>query len=188
MKHTPISDTHYNAKAKRPKRDYEIFVDLDGVLGDFDTHARVHAKYDAKGSPKWEELDTFWWSTMPAYDGMREFYDGLNDYGNVRILTSPTMSVDCYQGKAEWVQANWPEKGKFALGDLIICRSTDKHFLARPNHILIDDRIANINDWVAAGGIGIHHTGDYADTMRRVKEAIDDFKKGKKPQPPAPKA
>ena len=62
--------------------------------------------------------------------------------------------------------------GKWGLNDLIICRAMDKHLLARPNHILIDDRQKNVDEWNAAGGIGILHTGDYADTMARVQKAI----------------
>lgn len=167
-----LSDAEYNKRMARPKAAFEIFVDMDGVLSDFDTHGHAHGKYDAKGQPKWNELDFNWWATMPAFDGMKEFYADLKTIGNVRMLTSPTLSSECYRGKAEWVEKQW---GKWGLQDLIICRAGDKQFFARPNHILVDDRQKNIDEWVAAGGIGILHKGDYADTMARVQTACDAY-------------
>ena len=71
---------------------FHIFVDMDGVLSDFDTHAKAHGKYDDKGQPKWDELDLEWWKTMPVYAGAQEFYEKLGDVGNVRILTAPVPS------------------------------------------------------------------------------------------------
>jgi hypothetical protein len=70
------------------------------------------------------------------------------------------------------VQDFVPERGKFMLQDMIICPSSDKHYLARPNHILIDDRIKNVTEWAEAGGIGIHHTGDFRETMQKLKAAL----------------
>lgn len=186
-----LSDAEFNKLAQRPQRTFEIFVDMDGVLSDFDLHARERGKFKLDGSPKWDELDFAWWESMPAFPGARKFYDALKRIGNVRILTAPIISVDCFGGKAAWVEKFFPEKGHYALLDLIICRASDKKFLARPNHILIDDRIKNVEEWVAAGGIGIHHKGDFADTIKRTQEAMEKYRQqkpdaGKPLDPPAP--
>ncbi len=173
-----LTDDEYNKRVSRPKAAFEVFLDMDGVLSDFDTHAKTQGKYNEHGKPKWEELDAKWWATMPAYEGMKQFYNDMKQFGNVRMLTAPTLSAGCYQGKAEWVDTQF---GKWGLNDLIICRAMDKHLLARPNHILIDDRQKNIDEWNAAGGIGILHTGDYADTMLRVKQAVSNFLAVQKP-------
>lgn len=174
---------HFNKSAPRPAPEFEIFVDLDGVLSDFDSHAKAHGKYDDKGETKWDSLDLEWWVTMPAYPGAWTFYDGLRKLGGVRILTAPVPQAACFAGKAQWLEN---ERGHFALLGLIICRASDKAFLARPNHILIDDREKNIREWVAAGGIGIHHKGDYRETIAAVEKAIDDYRQ--KNVPPAPSA
>lgn len=179
-----LSD-HANKKAARPKSDIEIFVDMDGVLTDFDSHARAQGKYHDDGRVNWDAIGYGWWVSMPAFDGAKKFYEDLKAHGNVRILTSPALSADCYRGKAEWVERFWPERGKFALRDLIICPST-KRFMAKLNHILIDDRQTNIDEWTAAGGIGILHTGDFADTLKRVKQAVDSFRAQKKSSGPKP--
>jgi hypothetical protein len=178
-----LSNAEYDRRMQRPQKDFEVFLDMDGVLSDFDKHARDHGKFDAKGQPKWDELDFGWWSTMPAFDGMKKFYEDMKEFGNVRMLTSPTLSTDCFHGKAEWVKGQW---GKWGLRDLIICRAQDKQFLARPNHILVDDRQKNIDEWTAAGGIGILHKGDYADTLARVRTAAAAFLNAAPPRPAKP--
>ena len=149
-----------------------IFLDLDGVMADFDRHAHEQDKYTVDGKMKWNELNYEWWSTMPVCEGAKEFYDAAKKMGVVKFLTAPVMSEECFSGKARWVQNFLPERGKFAMADLIICPSSDKGYLARPNHILIDDREKNVAEWVAAGGIGIHHNGDFTATMQKLQEAV----------------
>lgn len=173
----------------------QIFLDIDGVIGDFEKHMHAHGKAKADGSPKWEELDMEWWKSMPAFEGARTFYEELRAIAPVRFLTAPIPKTDSFGGKAEWVQSFLPERGRFALLDLIICRAVDKPLLARPHHILIDDRIKNITEWEEAGGIGIHHTGDYAETLKKLKEALDarphlvhSVPQAKKSFPPKPKS
>jgi 5'-nucleotidase len=149
-----------------------IFLDLDGVLADFDRHAAEQGKLAADGEVDRDALDRHWWATMPAFEGAKAFYDAAKKNGVVKFLTGPMLSTDCFAGKADWVQTFVPEQGKFALKYLIICPSTDKPYLAKPNHILIDDRIKNIQDWVAAGGIGIHHKGDFKETLKALELAV----------------
>lgn len=149
-----------------------IFLDLDGVVADFDAHAVEQGKYTDDGKMKWDDLDYEWWSTMPACEGAKKFYDVVKDMGIVKFLTAPVLSEECFSGKASWVQNFIPERGKGALKDLIICPSGDKHCLARPNHILIDDRIKNVQEWVEAGGVAIHHEGNFKDTIKKLQEAL----------------
>ncbi|MEZ0261659.1 MAG: hypothetical protein ACAH80_11665 [Alphaproteobacteria bacterium] len=166
----------FSKKAKKADEiEFEFFSDLDGVLTNFDQHAKDKNKYDDKGALKWDALDYEWWSTMPAYDGAKKFYDGLRERGRTRMLTAPILNAGCFRGKAEWVKEF--RRSPFGLLDLVICRADDKELLARPNHILVDDRQKNIDGWVKAGGIGILHTGDYADTMKRVDKAMENFRK-----------
>lgn len=173
------------AAKKKDVVEFQIFSDLDGVLTDFDGHAKKHDKFDAKGNPKWDELDLQWWKTMPAYDGAKEFYDALRERGRTRMLTAPIMNADSFRGKAEWAKEF--RRSRFALLDLIIAKADDKNLLARPHHILVDDREKNIDAWVKAGGIGILHKGDYADTLKRLDAAMDEYRRNYDPSvPPAP--
>ncbi len=149
-----------------------IFFDLDGVLGDFDGHAKAQGKYDDKGKLAWDALDYRWYATMPVYDGAKALYDAACKLGVTKFLTGPILNEECYSGKARWIQNFVSERGRFILNDLIICPSGDKHYLARAGRILIDDRAKNIEEWVAAGGIGVHHTGDFAETLKKLKAAV----------------
>ena len=66
-------------------------------------------------------------------------------------------------GKRLWVKNNMPGI------KLTLAQAYAKQNYAAPNHILIDDRADNINQWEAAGGIGILHTST-ASTLTKLKE------------------
>lgn len=61
-----------------------IFLDLDGVIADFDAHARTQGKMKPGGKLDYDAMDLAWWETMPAFEGARHFYDELRKIGNVR--------------------------------------------------------------------------------------------------------
>ena len=105
-----------------------IFLDLDGVLADFDHHAHEQGKRDDAGKMKHSELDYQWWATMPVCEGAKEFYDAVQKIGVVKFLTAPFLDKECFSGKAAWIEAFVPERGKFILKDLIICASSDKRY------------------------------------------------------------
>ena len=165
-----------------------IFLDLDGVLADFGNHAQSENKIKPDGKIDWDALDYTWWVTMPAYKGAREFYDETLKLGVVRFLTGPVLNESCYAGKAHWVQDFVPERGKDILEDLIICGSENKFLVAAQGRILVDDRASNIKEWIEAGGIGILHTGDFKDTMKKLREAVSKLTVGSRPSPPKPPA
>ena len=176
MSHHPTGN---QGKANLPL----IFLDLDGVLADFEGHARQENKFKSDGTVDYDALDYKWWITMPVFAGAREFYNEACKEGTVRFLTGPVLHETCYAGKAHWVKNFAPERGKYILEDLIICDSENKFLLSAPGRILVDDRISNIREWEAAGGIGILHTGSYKDTMSKLKAAVSKLSAGPKPLP-----
>ena len=144
------SAANHNAEAPA----VTIFIDLDGVLADFDTHARAHGKIKADGKTDYDALDVEWWRTMPAFDGAVDFLQELKKEGQTKYLTAPMVSPDSHYGKAQWITNFEPGRGKWALMDLIICPGKDKQYLAAADRILVDDRIANVKQWEEAGGVG----------------------------------
>lgn len=162
------------APASNDNNDFDIFLDIDGVIADFEAHLETQGKLDDNGKIKWDELDQDWFSTIPVHDGAQEFHSDLSKLGKVRFLTAPTLSVGCFAGKAQWVSETFlPKRGKYALMDLIIMHKKSKQLIAQPNRILVDDTEANIDSWNEAGGIGIHHKGDFDETLQAVKDAIN---------------
>lgn len=162
-----------------------IFLDLDGVIADFDMHADVHNKRLPDGKLDRESLDYEWWSSIPVFKGAHDFYDALRKIAHVKFLTGPMINPASHGGKAEWIRKFHPERGKWLLSDLIICPAKDKHLMAGPGRILIDDTKRNIDDWEAAGGIGIHHTGDFNQTLATLKKRLQSVK-APQPKPPRP--
>lgn len=162
--------------------DYMIFLDIDGVLADFDSHLDTQNKRTAKGGPDFDRLDHNWFATIPVFEGAQDFHKEMTKLGEVNFLTAPTMDPGCHSGKAEWLTTKFLPKmddgkfekgrGKFALGNLMIVPKRLKMLFAQPNRILVDDTLANVESWIEAGGIGVHHKGDFAETLQAVKDAI----------------
>ena len=162
------------AKAKTDTTGTIIYFDIDGVLGDFDGHARARNKMKADGRVNYESLDEEWWASMPAYpEAAKAVAEARTLAPTVRFLTGPVPSPSCYSGKAKWLLNFEPElKGRFnTLANLIICPAADKALLAGPKRILVDDNADNVAAWNAAGGYGIHHNGDWGRTMAILRAA-----------------
>ncbi len=159
-----------------PDQDFIVFFDIDGVVGDFSAHLDAHGLRGQDGHPRWNDIPLSWWLSMPPIAGAQDFFVRVAAKLPARFLTAPSLSTDCFTGKAAWVQTFLPHEGKGALKRLIIAHAGDKAFMASPTRILIDDREKNIREWVAAGGIGIHFTGDFAAVERALCTAVPGLK------------
>tara|TARA_R110000751_G_scaffold11771_5_gene40946 strand:+ start:10930 stop:13533 length:2604 start_codon:yes stop_codon:yes gene_type:complete len=156
-----------------PPMEYKIYSDMDGVLTDFD---KSFEKY-SKGIPPREYekkfgKDGFWklidgegkvgfWVGMPWMEDGKQYWDYIKDY-DVELLSSPSRSETSRLGKRLWVRNNMPGV------KLTLAQAYNKMNYAEPNHILIDDRKSNIEQWIEAGGIGILHTSAQ-DTINQLK-------------------
>jgi hypothetical protein len=147
-----------------------IFLDLDGVLADFNTHADAQGKRKPDGKINYDALDYKWWVTIPAFPGARAFYDAACKLGVTRFLSGPVKHESSFAGKARWIENLIPEE-RWILTDLVLADAQNKYLLSGPGRILVDDRPENIADWEKAGGIGILHTGDFSATLKKLEEA-----------------
>ena len=152
---------------------YKIFSDMDGVLTDFDESFKKASDgiaprdYEKKfGKDKfWELIDgggVGYWVGMPYMPDGERYWDYIKGY-DVELLSSPSRSNTSRLGKRLWVRNNMPGV------KLTLAQAYLKKNYAAPNHILIDDRESNIDQWRAAGGIGILHTSA-SDTIRQLKK------------------
>ena len=152
---------------------YKIFSDMDGVLTDFDESFKKASDgiaprdYEKKfGKDKfWELIDgggVGYWVGMPYMPDGETYWNYIKDY-DVELLSSPSRSNTSRLGKRLWVRNNMPGV------KLTLAQAYLKKNYAAPNHILIDDRKSNIDEWRAAGGIGILHTSA-AGTIQQLKK------------------
>ena len=153
---------------------YKIYSDMDGVLTDFD---KSFEKYSGGIPPREFERkfgkDKFWeiidekgkvgfWVGMPWMEDGKQYWDYIKDY-DTELLSSPSRSSTSRLGKRLWVKNNMPGV------KLTLAQAAKKQNYAAPNHILIDDRKSNIDQWRSQGGIGILHTSA-TDTISQLKK------------------
>jgi len=161
------------------KKNYKIYVDMDGVVADFDKRFRDLSgmnpnDYEAKNGKNafWDFIDVkhklaFWVGIPPMQDAQRLIdYVSKHDY---EMLTAPSIKKESLMGKGLWIR-NWAKKGLFPSKPKVNYKpAKNKHHFAAPNHILIDDKQSTIDSWNAAGGIGILHTSA-GNTINQLKK------------------
>ena len=148
---------------KSNESNFKIYCDMDGVLTDFD---KQFTDSVSSWEPKqfisknglnefWEEIDgrgVGFWVGMKWMEDGKQLWNLLKENFEVELLSSPSRAENSRLGKRLWVRNH-------KLGvKLNLAYSKNKQKYAAPNHVLIDDRKDNIEDWESKGGIGILHT------------------------------
>ena len=170
-----------------------IYLDMDGVLADFNTAARQYLnatkqdEQDAERNGRWPvhswgrlvNAPNFYrhLPKMPQADELyrlaMRFRDELG--WDVKILTAiPTKNEvpDVFQDKFDWVAEHYP--------GLRICfgpYSHDKHRHAKPNDILVDDRESNCREWTATGATAVRVLSqDYPAALMQLESLLTELK------------
>ena len=153
---------------------YKIYSDMDGVITDFEESFKKYSdgmtpeEYESKFGRNefWKLIDkkgkVGFWVGMPWMSDGKEYWNYISKY-DVELLSSPSYSDTSRLGKRLWVRNNLPGI------KLNLARAADKQNYAAPNHILIDDRVSNIEQWKSQGGIGILHTST-ASTIKQLQK------------------
>lgn len=152
------------------EKKYNLFIDLDGVLVDFNkgyfelTGTDIGDRFHG-GKAFWDPIDKagveFWVDLTWTEDG-KKLWDYVKEY-KPEILSSPSDKDESKVGKRKWVEKELPDT------HLILRSAENKKEFACLHCILIDDRKSNIDSWKDAGGIGILH--------KSAKETIKQLKK-----------
>lgn len=155
---------------------YKVYVDLDGVLVDFDSEMarigfpRAKVENDKVAKSKfWQAVGRLAKEGKPFWGAMNPMPDATQLWNYVKKYNPEILSATGHVGNATQEKHEWVKK---YLGDVpvhLTRKSADKAQYAAPNHILIDDRAKSIEPWLAAGGIGILHK-NAADTINKLKE------------------
>jgi len=160
--------------------DYKIYVDMDGVVADFDQRfidlsGMLPREFEAKYGKNafWEFIDEGdnklkFWVGIPQMSDAQQLIDFVSKY-DYEMLTAPSLKKQSLMGKGLWM-INQTKKGLFPSKPKVNYKSAkNKKDFAEPNHILIDDKASTIDSWNAAGGIGILHTSA-SNTISQLKK------------------
>lgn len=142
---------------------FKLFVDLDGVLADFDTgvtSALGQAPHEMNPRSMWPRLAKYpgFYTHLPWMSDGHELWDYVSKF-------SPTILTGLPLGKwAEPQKREWCRRELGADVPVLTCLSRHKAELALSHTedgdrmILIDDRIRQKESWEELGGIFILHT------------------------------
>ena len=160
-----------------------IYLDMDGVVADFDTFAEELLGREIGWGDTTQDLSAEEWLRLASVDRLYyqlplmpdatklvAYVKSLSTRFQIGFLTAIPRRTTIPSARADkqaWVDKYFPGM-RMDIGPF----SHDKHKWCSPGDILVDDRPSNIREWNAAGGIAIYHTGDVNATIKRLNEVI----------------
>lgn len=177
MTHTRNDDVARAAVEGTPANDNylgQIYLDMDGVLADFDAAACKALGTD--NSYKWEWIhgtkafwdtlfanDNFFFDLPPMPDAM-VLFDAVAHLKPIVLTALPkTGAAEVGRQKRDWIAKH--------LGDVpvITCQTSEKPDFCLRGDVLVDDRSVNRTKWIGRGGHYVLHTSA-ADSVAQMRE------------------
>jgi len=158
-----------------------IYLDMDGVVADFNTYAKKLLNTDKIMHSWTPEL----WAKIasnprlyrdlektPEADQLVKICKQIRNEKNWELLFLTAVPKDddmpwAFYDKVMWVHERYPD-----IPVMFGPHSSDKWRHCKNGDILIDDRLSNCEEWQQAGGHAILHTGNLADTLRQLSMLI----------------
>lgn len=156
-----------------------VFLDMDGVLADFDAGCMQRfgahpAILEARGElwPSIDRAGAAFWTDLPKMPGADALLVAVRYTGlPTSILTAVphTGHTASISGKRAWAAQHLPGV------PVDCCRRVEKVLRAAPGDILVDDNRETIQAWGQAGGVGVlwlERPDWMPDNMRRLRSAL----------------
>lgn len=149
----------------------QLYVDMDGVLADFDRHyEEVFGVAASKqlDNVRWEwvrEREGFYVEIPPMAD-MEELWYAVEPFKPIVLTGVPSSVTEAYDNKKAWVVRHLGEHVP-----MIGCKSKEKCRYAKPGDVLIDDWEKYRHLWERAGGYWITHVSA-ASSVRALFEHL----------------
>ena len=156
-----------------------IYLDLDGVVADFVKRYKELYGMEPREAEKNKKFDHYFnefiaTNQFATLDLMPDAMNGINFLRKVNVPTQILSSTateerydDISKQKMIWLQT----KG-ITFNPIFVAGKRLKQQYAAPDKIIIDDTPSVIDQWNAAGGIGILHK-NWPDTMAILKIYLD---------------
>ena len=154
-----------------------LFLDLDGVLADFDKGVRrllgmSLSEFQATSGRKafWKRLAAApnFYGTLPEMPDARLLFDAVAHL-RPSILTGLPMGKWAAPQKIEWAASHFPGV------PVITCMAREKHKHMTKGDVLVDDRTDHRRAYEAAGVIFIHHKSA-TDSLRLLAKIFPSVK------------
>jgi hypothetical protein len=143
-----------------------LYLDLDGVMADFDAHFPSVFGLDHKSmadDAMWERINSHesYFLDMPPCPGAVEFFGDISFLKPIILTACPKSNyAHVAQQKRQWVHRHLCP----SLTVLPVMGGRNKWlFMHQPGDLLIDDFAKNLVPWTKAGGVSLLHT-DFATT------------------------
>ncbi len=154
-----------------------LFLDLDGVLADFDAGAKAVLGMTPAEFEKRHSRGAFWgrlarapdfYARLPEMADARELFDAVAHL-HPTILTGLPLGQWAAPQKERWVAEHFPGT------PIITTMARDKHKHMHAGDVLVDDRETHRAAYEAAGMVFIHHR-NARDSLRALAEIFPSVK------------
>lgn len=144
----------------------KIFVDLDGVMADYEgQYRKLGGDPDEKGGKKAQrfkrpEFEHFYLhlpllpDALTLWNYVKKVCTEGHVDGPYILSAKSNFQRTSYEDKVIWVERHLHTSGPHVI---IVNMPNQKYKHCTPGDILIDDNTKNISEWINAGGVGIIH-------------------------------
>lgn len=137
----------------------QLFLDLDGVLADFDGY--YEDQFGVRPNQDTYEPPEFWdcirshgsfYRDQPLMKDAMVLWNAVSHLNPIILSGIPYSIPRVSVQKRLWVTEH------FGTGvRLICCPSREKRSYGRPGDVLVDDRLKYAGYWIEMGGVFVHH-------------------------------
>lgn len=148
-----------------------LFLDLDGVLADFDAGAMALLGMSPAEFEASHGRGEFWrriakarnfYGALPEMPDARRLFDAV-EHLKPTILTGLPFGNWAAPQKVEWAATHFPGV------PIVTCMARDKHKFMEPGDVLVDDRENHRPTYERAGVVFVHHKNAEASLKQLTK-------------------